>query len=105
MELKQFLSEDAIYKKVEEEITDWVEKAYEGLSIDFYPRLEVVQIDKSKKFTKPRVRKITEAVNIKIGELLEKHAEEIYIAERLERIYKKSPTLYTRCRKDRRYKN
>ena len=32
-----------------------------------------------------------EVVNIKIGEILEKHSEEIYIGERLDRIWQKHP--------------
>lgn len=92
MNIKDFISEKAVYKKTEEEIKTWVEMSYPGLSIEFEPHLEIVQIDKTKRFKKSRVHKITEAVNIKIGNILEQHAEEIYIAERLERIYKKNPT-------------
>ena len=91
MELREYISESAVYKKIEEEITAWVERSYPGLSIEFEPHLELVQTDAGKRFTKPRVAKIVEAVNSKIGEIMEEHAEEIYIAERLERIYRRHP--------------
>lgn len=90
MLLHDFLTADIAYTRAENEIREWVEQHYPGLSIDFYPHLEIVRtIDKP--FSKKRVRKITEIVNIKIGDILEKRAEEIYIAERLERIWKKHP--------------
>jgi hypothetical protein len=92
MNLREFISEAAVYKKCENIIRAWVEETYPGLSIEFDPHLEIVQTDPAKKFTKRRVRQIVEATNIKIGDVLEQHAEEIYIAERLERIYKNHPT-------------
>ena len=91
MRLKDFINENLVYDKVENEIREWVEKAYPGLSIDFYPHLEIVQVDNNITIAKERVPKITEAVNIKIGDILEAHAEEIYIAERLTRIWKTHP--------------
>lgn len=92
MKLKEYISEDAVYTKVEEEIRQWVEQTYKGLSIEFSPNtLELVRTDESIDFDEEQVKKITEVVNIKIGDILEAHAEEIYIAERLTRIWKKHP--------------
>lgn len=65
--------------------------SHEGLSIDFEPHIEIVQTDPKRRFTRLRVQKIIEVVNIKIGDLMEARAEEIYIAERLTRIYKNHP--------------
>lgn len=90
MRLKDFLNADIAYTRAENEIRDWVEERYPGLSIDFFPHLEIVRTTK-RNFSESRCRKITEVVNIKIGEILEKHAEEIYVGERLERIWKKHP--------------
>lgn len=91
MKLKKLLNEDKVYTAVENEIRDWVEKTYPGLSIDFYPRLEIVRLYEDIDFNSDRVKKITEVVNIKIGDIMEQHAAEIYIAERLTRIWKKHP--------------
>lgn len=92
MNIREFINETSIYAQCESEIRDWVESSYPGLSIEFTGMSpEIVQVDAAKKFTKSRVRKITEVVNIKIGDVLEAHAEEIYVAERLERIYKNHP--------------
>lgn len=91
MELKEFINEDKVYLKVEDEIREWVEKTYDGLSIEFYPHLEIVKTRDDVNFTKEQVHKIIEVVNIKIGDIMESHAEEIYIAERLTRIWKKHP--------------
>ena len=91
MKLKEFLSEDAVYISAENEIREWVEKTYNGLSIDFYPHLEIVRTNELIDYSKEQVQKITEVVNIKIGDILESRAEEIYIAERLTRIWKKHP--------------
>lgn len=92
MKLKDFISENAVYKKVEEEIRQWVETTYKGLSIEFYAlTMEIVRTDENIDFDEEQVQKITEVVNIKIGDILEAHAEEIYIAERLTRIWKKHP--------------
>lgn len=76
----------SVYKKAEEEIRLWVEKSYPGLSIEFDPHMEIVRLDKKIKITKGRVRKIVEAVNIKIGDVLEQYAESIYLCELVERI-------------------
>lgn len=92
MELKKFINEYDVYKKVENEIREWVEKTYKGLSIDFYPNdMEIVRIDEKIDYTKEAVCKIVEVVNIKIGDILEAHDEEIYIAERLTRIWRNHP--------------
>ena len=91
MKLKEFINEDKVYTAVENEIREWVEKSYPGLSIEFFPHLEIVRTDPNIDFEKERVPKITEAVNIKIGDILEAHDEEIYIAERLTRIWRKHP--------------
>lgn len=91
MKLKEFINEDKVYCKVEEEIKDWIEKTYNGLSIEFEPHLEIVRTSDLVGFTEEQVKKITEVVNIKIGDIMEAHAEEIYIAERLTRIWKKHP--------------
>lgn len=91
MKLKEFLSEDMVYNNAEKEIREWVEKTYDGLSIDFYPHLEIVRTNESIDFSIEQVNKITEVINIKIGDVLESRAEEIYIAERLTRIWKSHP--------------
>ena len=92
MEIRKYINTQSEYEKAECEIREWVEKSYKGLSIEFkYPAPEVVQVDESVKYSKRRARQIVEVVNIKIGDILEKHAERIYIAERLERIYQKYP--------------
>ena len=91
MKIKDFLNEDKVYLKVEKEIKDWVEKTYAGLSIEFYPHLELVRTSQLIDFSEEQVQKITEVVNIKIGDIMEEHAEEIYIAERLTRIWKNHP--------------
>lgn len=90
MRLREFLNGDIAYTRAEKEIREWVEKSYPGISIEFYPHLELVRTNK-RAISERRCRKITEVVNIKIGEILEKHAEEIYIGERLDRIWKKHP--------------
>jgi len=92
MKLKEFINTNAEYDKAVVEIKEWVEQSYPGLSIEFdWPAPEIVRTDESVNFTKRRIRNITEAVNIKIGDVLEKYAESIYIAERLDRIYEKHP--------------
>lgn len=92
MKLKDFINEYAVYKKVENEIREWVETTYKGLSIDFYElTMEIVMTDPNIDYSAEQTQKITEVVNIKIGDILEAHAEEIYIAERLTRIWKKHP--------------
>ena len=91
MRLKDFITEDKVYTKVEEEIKTWVENIYKGLSIEFYPHLELVRTNELIDFSAEQVAKITEVVNIKIGDIMEAHAEEIYIAERLTRIWSKHP--------------
>jgi len=92
MKLKDFINEDEVYTRVENEIKDWVEKTYKGLTIEFYPNtLELLRTDDAIDFDEEQVKKITEVVNIKIGDILEEHDEEIYIAERLTRIWKKHP--------------
>lgn len=92
MKLKEFINEYEVYKKVENEIREWIEKTYKGLSIYFYEQtMEIVRLDENIDYSPEQVQKITEVVNIKIGDILEAHAEEIYIAERLTRIWKKHP--------------
>lgn len=92
MKLKNFINEYAVYKKVENEIREWIETTYKGLSIDFYElTMEIVRTDPDIDYSAEQTQKITEVVNIKIGDILEEHAEEIYIAERLTRIWKKHP--------------
>lgn len=92
MKLKEFINSEKAYKKAEREIRRWVEESYPGLTIEFnWPAPEIVQTDADVKYTRPRVHKITEAVNIKIGEVLDSHREEIYIADVLDRIYERHP--------------
>lgn len=91
MKLREFINEDKVYTEVENEIRDWVERTYPGLTIEFCPHLEIVRNNVVIDFDEERVKKITEVVNIKIGEILERRAEEIYIAERLTRIWKSHP--------------
>ena len=92
MKLKDFINEEAVYKKVENEIREWVETTYKGLSIDFYPlTMEIVRTDENIDYSEEQTQKITEVVNIKIEDILYAHREEIYIAERLTRIWKNHP--------------
>ncbi len=91
MKLKDFINEDKVYTAVEKEIREWVEKSWNGLSIEFFPHLELVRTNELIDFSEERVKKITEVVNIKIGDILEKHEEEIYIAEKLTMIWKNHP--------------
>lgn len=91
MKLKEFINEDKVYTKVEDEIREWVEKTYNGLSIVFEPHLEIVRTNAVIDFDKEQVYKITEVVNIKIGDIMEAHAEEIFIAEKLTKIWKNHP--------------
>lgn len=88
MNIREFISVDKAYSEAEAEIKAWVESSYPGLSIEFEPHIEVVKIDQTADYAKNRTHKIVEVINIKIGDIMEQHAEEIYIAERLERIYK-----------------
>lgn len=91
MKLKEFINEDKVYTEVEEEIRAWVENSYPGLSIVFDPHLETVRTNELIDFDPERVCKITEAINIKIADILEAHEEEIYIAEKLSKIWKRHP--------------
>lgn len=92
MKLKEFINEDRIYTQVEDEIKQWIEATYKGLSIEFYEQtMEIVRTDENIEYNEEQTQKITEVVNIKIGDILEAHAEEIYIAERLTRIWRKHP--------------
>lgn len=92
MRLKELINEYKAYQKAEKEITDWVEKTYPGLSLDYSGNIaEIVQIDDKVNYPKDQVPKIVEVVNTKIDEILEKHEEEIYIAEKLTQIWKKHP--------------
>lgn len=84
------ISEYEEYQNCEEEIREWVESRYKGLSIDFLPQLEIVQTDK-RKYSPKRVKKIVEVVNIKIGDILEKNADRIYTASLVERVLKNHP--------------
>ena len=93
MKLKEFINEYKAYQKAEKEITAWVEETYPGLSMDYSGNVaEIVQIDESVDYSPDRVPKIVEVVNIKIDEILEKHEEEIYISEKLTKIWEKHPT-------------
>lgn len=91
MKLKEFLNEDKVYNKVENEIREWVERTYNGLSIEFFPHLEIVRTNEFVEYNAEQVRKITEVINVKIGDIMESHAEEIYIAEKLTKIWKRHP--------------
>ena len=92
MKLKDFINEEAVYKKVEDEIREWVETTYKGLSIDFYPlTMEIVRTDENIDYSEEQTQKITEVINIKIEDILYAHRGEIYIAERLTRIWKNHP--------------
>lgn len=92
MKVTELLNEQRIYKQCEDEIREWVEKTYEGLSIDFnLSNVEIVRTNPKIDYTPEEVKKIVEVVNIKIGDVLESHLEEIYLSERVTRIYKKHP--------------
>lgn len=92
MKLKEFLTEYKAYKKAEDEIVEWVEKTYPGLTMDFSGDVaEIVRTDESVDYSEEQVPKIVEVVNLKIDEILEKHEEEIYIAEKLTIIWKRHP--------------
>ena len=67
MKLKDFISEEEVYKRVEDEIRQWVEKTYKHLSIEFYPNnIEIVRTNKLIDYSPEEVSKITEVVNLKI---------------------------------------
>lgn len=90
MRLKDFLTEEIAYSKAEKEIVEWVEATYPGLTIDFNgPVVEIVRTDENIDYSEDEVPKIVEVVNIKIDEILEKHEEEIYIGEKLTRIWQR----------------
>ena len=92
MKVIDLLNEERIYKQCEDEIRAWVEETYPGLSIDFYPNdIEIVRTDEKIDFSPEQVKKIVEVVNIKIGDILESHQEEIYLSERVTRICKRHP--------------
>lgn len=92
MKLKEFLTEYKAYKKAEDEIVEWVEKTYPGLTMDFSGDVaEIVRTDENVDYSEDQVPKIVEVVNLKIDEILEKHEEEIYIAEKLTVIWKRHP--------------
>lgn len=92
MKLKEFINEYKAYQKAEQEITKWVEETYPGLSMDYSgTTAEVVQIDENANYPAEQVPKIVEVINLKIDEILEKHEEEIYIAEKLTLIWRRHP--------------
>lgn len=90
MQFKE-ISEYKIYEKCEKEIRDWVETNFAGLSIDFYPHIEIVKTNKFTEYSKEQAGKIVESVNDKIAEILERHAEELYLASLAERVAKNHP--------------
>lgn len=90
MQFKE-ISEYKIYEKCEKEIREWVETNFTGLSIDFYPHIEIVKINKFTEYSKEQAERIVAEVNEKIGEILEKHAEELYLANLAERVAKNHP--------------
>ncbi len=90
MQFKE-ISEYKIYEKCEKEIREWVETNFTGLSIDFYPHIEIVKINKFTEYRKEQTGKIVESVNDKIAEVLERHAEEIYLESLAERVAKNHP--------------
>lgn len=90
MQLKE-ISEYKIYTKCEQEIREWIETNFTGLSIDFYPHIEIVQTNKFTEYSKEQAGKIVESVNDKIAEILERHAEELYLASLVERVLKNHP--------------
>ena len=90
MQFKE-ISEYKIYEKCEKEIREWVETNFAGLSIDFYPHIEVVKTNKFTEYSKEQAERIVAEVNEKIGEILEKHAEELYLASLVERVAKNHP--------------
>lgn len=92
MKLKELLTEYKAYKKAEDEIVEWVEKTYPGLTMDFSGDVaEIVRTDENVDYPEEQVPKIVEVVNLKIDEILEKYEEEIYIAEKLTVIWKRHP--------------
>jgi len=92
MKLKELLNENKAYEKAEKEIREWIEKTYPGLTIDCSGEVaEIVRTDENIDYPKDQVPKIVEVVNIKIDEILEKHEEEIYISEKLTKIWQKHP--------------
>lgn len=90
MQLKE-ISEYKVYEKCEKEIREWVEANYAGLSIDFYPHIEIVRTNRFTEYSKEQAEKIVEAVNDKIAEILEKYAEELYLSSLAERVAKNHP--------------
>lgn len=90
MQLKE-ISEYKVYEKCEKEIREWVEANYAGLSIDFYPHIEIVRTNRFTEYSKEQAEKIVESVNDKIAEILEKYAEELYLSSLAERVAKNHP--------------
>lgn len=90
MQFKE-ISEYKEYQKCEQEIREWVEANYTGLSIEFYPHIEIVRTNKFTEYSREQAEKVVDMVNFKIAEILEKHAEEIYIASLAKRVAKLHP--------------
>ena len=90
MQFKE-ISEYKVYEKCEKEIREWLEANYTGLSIEFYPHIEIVKTNRFTEYSKEEAEKVVDRVNFKIAEILEKHAEEIYIASLAERVAKNHP--------------
>ena len=90
MQFKE-ISEYKVYEKCEKEIREWLEAKYTGLSIEFYPHIEIVKTNKFTEYSKEQAEKVVDMVNFKLAEILEKHAEEIYIASLAERVAKMHP--------------
>ena len=90
MQFKE-ISEYKEYQKCEQEIREWVEANCTGLSIEFYPHIEIVKTNRFIEYSKEQAEKVVDMVNYKIAEILEKHAEEIYIASLAERVAKNHP--------------
>lgn len=90
MQFKE-ISEYKVYEKCEKEIREWVETNYAGLSIDFYPHIEIVKTNVCTEYSKEQAEEIVEAVNDKIAEILEKYAEELYnLHNRGTKVFKQS---------------
>jgi len=104
MKLHELLDEGRVYEKVEEEIRAWMKERFNGVyDIEFHhyptfdekgkrlPDCEIVQCLPVVRQSKKAAEKIVAEVNNKIDEILQAHDEEIYLSERLTRIYARHP--------------
>jgi hypothetical protein len=104
MKLHELLDEGRVYNEVEQEIRDWILQKYNGVyDIEFHnkpafddkgrrlPDCEIVQCVPVVRQTPETAQEVVRTVNQKIDEILQEYDEDIYLSERLTRIYKMHP--------------